>query len=171
MIILFIFMASDKPESLTYEDKRDGKSYDLVKVNDLFWFGWNLDFVTENATYYSTDSLSIERCGQFYGVEDALKVCPQNWRLPTKKEVKKLVKYAKKNDTTVLELLSITLCGRVDYGKAAKFGQQTTFWLNEPLENGEILHWHIFDEKVELHNHNVVQAKRQFPVRCVCGEM
>ncbi len=171
IIVFFVFTNGYQLESLLFEDKRDGKTYELIKVNDLFWFGQNLDFGTEKSVYYSEDSLTNEGCAQFYNVEDAKKVCPENWRLPTKKEVKRLIKYAKKNDTNVLELLNITLCGRIDYGKSAKLGQQTTFWLDEPLENGDISHWHIFDEKVELHKHNVVNAARQFPVRCVCGEL
>lgn len=168
-IIICCFLISiESNETNTFDDKRDGQTYSIIEVNGLKWFGENLNFETENSRYFSSDSTVIADCGRFYNVHDALKVCPEGWRLPTKKEVKKLVKYAKKNKKSVREILNINLCGRVGYERASKFGTENTYWLNEPLENEFIEHWHIFGDEISIHNHNVIVVDRKFPVRCVC---
>jgi hypothetical protein len=60
------------------------------------------------------------------------------------------------------------MCGRIDNKKVNKIGEQNTYWIDSEVENGDVEHWHIFLDKQEIHSHNVVNAKRQFPVRCVC---
>jgi hypothetical protein len=66
------------------------------------------------------------------------------------------------------DVLDIELCGRIDYEKHSKPGLQNTFWLNEDLKDGHIAHWHTFQDEQKTHSHDVVNARRKFPVRCVC---
>lgn len=67
-----------------------------------------------------------------------------------------------------LEELRIGLCGRIDNGAYSKKGLQNTFWIDAKLKQGDITHWHIYSQEMKLHSHNVNNAHRQFPVRCVC---
>lgn len=88
--------------------------------------------------------------------------------ITNRKGSQKTYQIRKKNKTTVQNLLNITLCGRMDSEKPAKFGLENAYWLNEPLENGDIIHWHIFGNEVKIHNHNVINVNQKFPIRCVC---
>ena len=172
MLILMIvssFHNSATPISNEFTDSRDSNTYETVEVGHLKWLKENLRYKV-NASMCLSD-ISDEKCadcGEFYLVEDALKICPENWRLPTEEEIKRLLKSNKRKKINLAKALNIELCGRIDNGKSAKYGLQNTFWIDAPLENGYITHWHTFGKKHELHSHNVVNAKRQFPVRCVC---
>ena len=152
-----------------FEDPRDGNLYAFVELDGLNWFTENLRFETEGSFCVSdSNEADCRQCGQFYPVKEALQVCPDGWRLPVEAEIKALLKAQRKQKTKLMDTLNIWLCGRVDYGKLAKIGEQNTFWLDAKFQEGSIMHWHSFGQEQELHDHNVVQAKRQFPVRCVC---
>ncbi len=162
-LILFFPTAEEKTKSFT--DQRDGNTYSIVQLHELQWLGENLRYRSPSAK----DTLvSPQGCGVFYLVEDAKKACPKGWRLPTEKEVSALIKADKKGKIHLSDTLNILLCGRIDYDKQAKQGEQNTFWLNETMENGHVTHWHTFGKENELHSHDVVNAKRKFPLRCVC---
>ena len=165
LIQLFLFLrlfgfSYGQIEDKILVDSRDKQEYNVVEINGLIW-------MQENLRYKSENSVSIINCGEFYAVNEAINVCPSGWRLPKRKEVKSLEKFIKKNRISLLDTLHIELCGRIDDNKHSRINEQTTFWLEEELHEGEIMHWHIFGSEIELHSHNVVQAKRQFPIRCV----
>lgn len=149
--------------TLQFEDDRDKESYYYVLVEDLYWMTENLRFSTQNAYHIEED----ERCAYFYGVEEAFSVCPTAWRLPNEKEVKRLLKLEKKGIVDVSDTLNILKCGRVDNHHHAKLGEQNTFWMDAELIDGSITHWHLFHDGHKVHHHNVVQAERMFPIRCV----
>lgn len=151
-----------------FEDKRDGQVYEYAEVNELNWMLENLRYKTPKSICNNKDAPLCYKCGQFYLVEDAETACPAGWRLPTKKEVKALFKAVKKNQLDLPQTLRIDLCGRIDNGKISDTGLQNTFWLNEEVKHGDVDHWHSFGDEQKIHNHNVTNAKRQFPVRCVC---
>ncbi len=159
----------ESSSSMTFQDKRDGQKYEYVIIDNLKWMTSNLKHKTKqsNCTHDNTRDL-CQDCGQFYRVHDALKICPEGWRLPNEKEVKTLIKLDKKGKIDLNDTLNIRLCGRMDNGKSGRVGEQNTFWIESELVNGNITHWHTFGDEHVLHNHNVVQADRQFPVRCVC---
>lgn len=157
------------PNAGQFEDSRDKNVYPYVPIGELYWFQENLRYKTSSSmTLPADDPSETDLCGQFYSVEDAFRVCPEGWRLPTEKETKNLVKADKKGKINLIDTLQIELCGRIDYGKISKIGEQNTFWIFSELTDGYITHWHTFGQNQELHNHNVVEARRQFPVRCVC---
>jgi hypothetical protein len=165
LISLFSYIPNQQENTKIFTDKRDGNTYSIVQLNELLWLGENLRYRSPSAK----DTLAgMEGCGLFYLVEDAKNACPKGWRLPTKKEVSALIKADKKGKIHLSDTLNILLCGRIDYDKHAKQGEQNTFWLNESVENGHVTHWHTFGKENELHSHDVVNAKRKFPVRCVC---
>ncbi|MFK7781481.1 FISUMP domain-containing protein [Psychroserpens sp.] len=152
-------------ETNYYSDVRDGNRYKIVKLNNLFWFQENLRYRTNS----KKDTLISENnCGVFYLYEDIKKACPNGWRLPTEKEVKDLIKAEKKGKINILDTLNVQLCGRIDYEKHSKIGIQNTFWLNEDLIDNHVKHWHAFSTENKTHSHNVINARRKFPIRCVC---
>lgn len=148
-----------------YTDQRDNEVYQLVELNDLVWFRENLRYQFDSKSDTVIDSTD---CGVFYSVQSAKSACPEGWRLPTEKEVKKLIRLDDKGKISLVDTLQITLCGRIDNNNYAKIGLQNTFWLEEELKAGYITHWHTFKEAHKTHNHNVVVAQRKFPIRCVC---
>lgn len=163
--ILFLLMASLRVFSQSeFIDTRDGNSYPTIALNDLLWFQQNLQFQTDSSRYYD-DSERSKDCGQFYPLEDAFEVCPAGWRLPTESEVKELVKLNKKGKIDLIDTLKVDMCGRMDYGKSAKQGDQNTYWIQVELEGTYTTHWHFFPDEIKMHHHNV--DRKRFPVRCV----
>ncbi|MCB0707378.1 MAG: hypothetical protein KDC34_18805 [Saprospiraceae bacterium] len=151
-----------------FQDVRDGNSYQYIQIDNLYWFAENLRFQTNSSSTWTSEESDMDKCGIFYGVQDAFSVCPDGWRLPTEKEVEFLIKADKKKRINIIDTLQLKLCGRIDNGQLSKIELQNTFWIDTKLIDGNITHWHTFGSKHELHNHNVTNAKRKFPVRCVC---
>lgn len=166
LIPLFLFSSFVFPQSIT--DLRDGNEYEYVQLGELYWLTSNLRYETAStmAVPDSFQTLAAE-CGAFYLVEDIAEACPDGWRLPTQQELKTVIKANKRKRINLSDTLNIVLCGRIDYEIYARPGEQSTFWIDSPLENGDIIHWHVFGKEHELHSHNVVVSKRQFPIRCV----
>lgn len=161
--LLLSFLTNGTLDS--FSDPRDGEVYQTVPLNGLNWFKENLRYRSESK---SDTLITLGQCGVFYPFEEVKTACPEGWRLPTEKEVKDLIKADKKGRIHLADTLAIELCGRIDYEKHAKHGDQNTFWLNEELVDGHVTHWHTFKNKHELHAHDVENARRKFPVRCVC---
>jgi len=160
--------SAQEDKNLVFLDTRDANEYSYLKVDDLMWFTQNLRFKTPSSMCVSTDEERCATCGEFYLLEDAFDVCPNGWRLPNLKEVQGLLKLEKRKKIHINELLRVELCGRIDNKTIAKVGLQNTFWIDAPEKSGHVEHWHTFTDEQKIHKHNVVAAKRQFPVRCVC---
>jgi hypothetical protein len=167
IVVVFLFVVGAPAQTIEgiFVDSRDGNQYEIVELDGLKWFGENLGWQTEKSTPVSDSSMT---CGQFYLVEDAFKVCPEGWRLPTESEMKSVIKLNKRGKINLSEVLHINPCGRIDVEIYSRRGEQNTFWIDAELVDGYIMHWHTFGDEHELHNHNVVNGRRQFPVRCVC---
>lgn len=170
LFLIFFTLAtqSTSDSGHQFEDSRDGNLYPYVKLGELYWFTENLRFQKPNSISVQDSTGQQKKCGEFYKAADAFSVCPKGWRLPTEKEVKQLLTLHKRKKIDLNESLNLSLCGRIDNGKLAKVGDQNTFWINAEMKGEAITHWHTFGDKHELHSHNVVQAQRQFPLRCVC---
>lgn len=166
LIPLLLISSITFSQSIT--DLRDGNEYQYVQLGELYWLSSNLRYQTAStmAVPDSFPTLAVE-CGAFYLAEDIAEACPDDWRLPTEQELKTVIKANKRKRIDLNDTLNIVLCGRIDYEIYARPGEQSTFWIDSPLENGDIIHWHVFGKKHELHSHNVVVSKRQFPIRCV----
>jgi hypothetical protein len=159
----------EKKSSPAYYDNRDQNSYELIILYDLQLFAENQRYQTPNSmTVIDSSSSDTAICGEFYLVDEAFNVCPEGWRLPTEKEVKSLIKAWRKGRVDLLDTLQIKLCGRIDNENLSRIGEQNTFWIDSELKDGSITHWHVFGSDIKMHNHNVVVARRRFPVRCVC---
>ncbi|MFK7784902.1 MAG: FISUMP domain-containing protein [Crocinitomicaceae bacterium] len=168
LLLIFFGSSSGEDHAKRFIDHRDENSYEYVEINSLKWMMENLRYKVSGSMTVADSTENCEECGEFYFVHDAFDVCPENWRLPTEREVKALIKWHKKQKLSLTESLSIVLCGRVDNGRHSKPGSQNTYWVNADLVKGHIIHWHTFLDEQELHSHDVIHAERQFPVRCVC---
>lgn len=169
--IAFLILTFGPNESIqvhTTTDTRDGQTYSYTTIGATNWMTENLRFETPLAVAIFDRDSTLAHCGFFYPVSEALTVCPAGWRLPTEKEVTTLIKQNKKGHIDLIDTLQLELCGRIDSDKHAKAGAQNTFWIDADMEEGHITHWHTFGNTHKIHSHDVVNADRKFPVRCVC---
>lgn len=93
-IILTILILSTITENLkgqdVFVDTRDNQSYEVVEIDDLSWFAENLNYKTSDSECYESDSANCEKYGRLYTFYESEKACPVEWRLPNKKDIKKL---------------------------------------------------------------------------------
>lgn len=85
---------------IEFTDERDGQVYRAVVIGEQTWMAQNLSYNPYgNLVYYkcpremSLDS-SCGKYGIFYDIEDANKVCPSGWHLPSSDEWETLLKLA-----------------------------------------------------------------------------
>ena len=77
----------------TMKDKRDGKIYKTIKIEDQIWMAENLNYDTIGACWcYDNNSINCAKYGRLYNYETAKKIAPIGWHLPTKDEYKILLK-------------------------------------------------------------------------------
>lgn len=181
----------------TFVDERDDQAYDVVKIGNLNWFAENLNYAALDSECYNLELANCEKYGRLYTYYEAEKVCPSQWRLPTKKDIKSLKQemnsktfesIVKKEDWDTEEAdigtnelgLSIKPGGRKfdkDYippENEGKFyfgkGISASFWMgNEKHKNAS--HWHINhfggSQKMKVHSHGKPPAGAKFSVLCV----
>ena len=79
---------SSEPETGSFTDARDGKTYKTVKVGDQWIMAENLAHKPENGNYwaYDNDENNIAIYGYLYDYETAMKIAPKGWHLPSRKE-------------------------------------------------------------------------------------
>lgn len=63
----------------------DGQDYYYKKIGELEWFRNNVAVRTSGMPYANADIMT-DVFGRFYSYEEALKVCPEGWRLPTEED-------------------------------------------------------------------------------------
>jgi len=81
-----------------FTDKRDGRTYETMKVGAKTWMAENINIETGNSWCYDGDSSNCNAYGRLYDWETAKTACPPGWRLPTLKEWSLFVKAVSDKD-------------------------------------------------------------------------
>lgn len=172
-------------------DSRDGRWYQIIRIDSLYWFNENLAFETDNSAMinFTVDTRSIRV--RVYSFADAKTACPAGWRLPAVAEFDHLISSV--FDTTHTGLTTVPYGWEAVNAHSAGFNFQRTGFMHKRkvlsresfnlwLENTDIqnaYHVHMYDENhrsnsknlsVFRHTHKKYNPKknRKFPVRCVC---
>lgn len=199
ILILSTISGSLKAQDI-FVDKRDQQNYEVVQIGDLVWFAENLNFKTLNSECYESDATNCEKYGRLYTFYESEKACPTEWRLPTKKDIKKLKRAMKsktfesiinKEDWTTKEAdigtnelgLSIKPGGR-KYDKKyipkenngnpfSGKGISASFWMGQEKRKNP-RHWHINhfggSQKMKVHKHGKPPKGAKLSILCVKDE-
>jgi len=78
-------------------DPRDGKKYKATKIGNQTWMAENLNYAGKNNDIGSCSNKEPKNCekyGALYTWEEAKKICPPGWHLPSDDEWETLVNFA-----------------------------------------------------------------------------
>jgi len=76
-----------------FTDPRDSKKYRIVKIGNQTWLADNLNWDGAGVTYENKKTHG-QKYGRLYKWEEALKVAPPGWHLPTNEEWQQLIDFA-----------------------------------------------------------------------------
>lgn len=129
-------------EYSTLTDPRDKQTYKTVVVGDKEWMAQSLNYKPASGIktycYYFNEDL-CKNGGRFYTWEDALKICPEGWHLPSEKEWTDAVNSApgSSNDEKINSFKS-TYGWRLSYKEEENNGTNTTGMTFLPIGYGTI---------------------------------
>ncbi len=166
-----------------------GNNYKTVVINGLTWMAENMAYVGQDITCYANTSAEngdpdfIQNYGCLYTFEDAQKVCPSGWSLPTSQQFRDLLAYTGVSSTpsNVKHLRAESWNAGLDtYGFAAlpagyyagktgsayiNFGTNAHFWTGTINATGEITTAYLYDNYASVSSGN--RNYQAYSVRCV----
>jgi len=112
----------------TFKDSRDNQTYKWVKIGTQIWMAQNLNYfepwigLTRGNKCYDNKDANCEKYGRLYEWDDAIRVCPDGWHLPSKAEWDALISFVGSDAEKKLKSSSDdwkTGAGTDDYGFGA----------------------------------------------------
>lgn len=73
------------------------KGVPAVEIGDQVWMAQNMNKKTPRSKCYENSEKNCAKFGRLYPIEEARKVCPAGWHLPSGKEFKQLGKFVKES--------------------------------------------------------------------------
>lgn len=168
-----------------FKDARDNRLYKVVKISNKIWLAENLQYIPRegNSFCYRDDSKNCLNNGRLYTWDQAMKACPNEWRLPTIQEwidlantfgglnYNSLPREYKRTYNSLLKGgdsgFSLTMTGwRSESGLYFNLGEEDYFWSSTINEKGEIKTFNILheDEETEIGANIKTVA---YPCRCI----
>lgn len=100
---LLLAASPQAPERKNIVDKRDGQTYPVIKIGNLWWMAKNLNYPKKGKSRSDNDSFCYEnnpenckKYGRLYTYESAMRSCPSGYRLPDDSEWRALKAFAEK---------------------------------------------------------------------------
>lgn len=187
--------ASAKAGVGTLQDVRDGKTYKTVVIGGKTWMAENLNFskssdgsIVLDSTFCYDDILTnCEKYGRLYQEDDAIKACPNGWRIPTEEEwaaMRNTVKaefgvsdanaplraigaWEDKIAATNASGFSALPAGyRAKTGQYDGEGTKAYFW----GENSMLYYGWILSKQYELDKESLIRGYFAYSIRCIMSE-
>lgn len=187
--------ASAKAGVGTLQDVRDGKTYKTVVIGGKTWMAENLNFskssdgtIVLDSTFCYDDILAnCEKYGRLYQEDDAIKACPNGWRIPTEEEwaaMRNTVKaefgvsdanaplraigaWEDKVTATNASGFSALPAGyRAKTGQYDGEGTKAYFW----GENSMLYYGWILSKQYELDKESLIRGYFAYSIRCIMSE-
>jgi uncharacterized protein (TIGR02145 family) len=122
------------PQTDTFIDFRDGKTYKTVKIGDQWWMAENLAYDTGNGCQaYENYKSNLEIYGYLYTGNTARTACPSGWHLPSDAEWTKLEVYLQNNGYNY-DGVETTGNSRTTHNRTAKSLASLTGWSSSSVE-------------------------------------
>ena len=172
-----------RAQDSTIVDARDGHSYPVVAIGDLWWFGSNLHYETPKS--WCAQEHDGEHCdkGNFYFNTHLDSLCPTGWRVPTwtdwETSLTHFIDLQQVHPSTVHHdtlniggigvrgmnlindprTLNILPTGWIEGDKAQrenliKERKPANFWVVDDVTNDERAHIHMWPEGYLKHSHD-----------------
>jgi uncharacterized protein (TIGR02145 family) len=92
-VILFFsnFLSAQNCNKGTFTDSKTKQTYETVTIGKQTWMTKNMH--SQYAHCYDGKTLNCDVYGGLYNYASAIKVCPEGWRLPSKKDWEELVEF------------------------------------------------------------------------------
>lgn len=143
-------------------DARDGKKYKVEEKNNKFWMRTNLAFeLTSAAQCFMEDTSYCVKFGRFYKHPEALKACPEGWRLPDDKDWREFQK-----DRASLDWDNLGQGGCHDWDEYCDAVTTGHYWSAASIVKGTGRSWE-FRRAVRSINRTDESDQKGLYVRCV----
>lgn len=146
------------PQTGTFFDSRDNKTYRTVVIGSKTWFAENLSYKTKSGSEcYDSKDANCRKYGRLYTFEAAKNACPAGWHLPENEEWTWFKTFIEDSDGKEAAWMSLKSRDKWDgsdrygfdvvpAGKATdeflELGVSAHFW-SATEEDGDAYGWHL----------------------------